>query len=87
MVNIGKHLSLVCHSYGSLCCVVTIRAAPYLYCEVAVMFLALGVGSVLGWVFSVTISEGMGWRYFYGWWGSSKASKILLGDILCSSFK
>jgi hypothetical protein len=51
------------------------------------MFLALGVVSVLGWVYSVTISEGMGRRYFYGWWGSSKASKILLRDILCSSFK
>jgi hypothetical protein len=25
--------------------------ALYLYCGVAVMFLALGVGSVLGWVF------------------------------------
>jgi hypothetical protein len=32
-----------CHSYGSLCYVVTIRAAPYLYCGVAVMFLTLGV--------------------------------------------
>ena len=49
------------HSYGTLCYVVTIRATLYLYCGVAVMFLALGVGSVLGWVFfCVTVSEGVG---------------------------
>ena len=23
----------------------------------------------------------------YGWWGFSRASKILLGDMLCSSFR
>jgi len=24
---------------------------------------------------------------FYGWWGFSRASKILLGDMVCSSFR
>jgi len=77
MVTVGNHY----HLYGSLCCVVTICAALYLYCGVAVMFL------VLGWVFGVTVSKGVGQRYFRGWWCFSKTSKILLGDILCSSFK
>jgi hypothetical protein len=43
-------LANTCHSYDSLCYVVTIRAALYLYCGFAVMFHAMGVGSVLGWV-------------------------------------
>jgi len=44
-------LVIACHSYGSLCYVMTVHAALYLYCGVAVMFLVLGVVSVLGWAF------------------------------------
>jgi hypothetical protein len=39
---------------------VIIRAALYLYCGVAVTFLALGVGSVLGWVFWCDRIRGVG---------------------------
>jgi hypothetical protein len=42
------------------------------------------VGSVLGWWFGgVTASMGG----VYGWSGISKASKVLVGDIVCSSFR
>ena len=47
------------------------------------------VRSVPGWWFGgVTILwvDGRGWGD-YGWSGASRASKILLGDIVCSSFK
>jgi hypothetical protein len=43
MVTTGNRLSLS----DSLCYVVTIRRPYHLYCEVAVMFLMLGVGFVL----------------------------------------
>jgi hypothetical protein len=57
MVTTGNRLSLD----GSLCYVVNIRRPFLLYCEIAVMFPVLGVGSVLGLVFfGVTVSEGVG---------------------------
>jgi len=47
-------LVITYHSYGSLCYVVTIRAALYLYCGVAIMFLRWGGFS------GVTVSRGGG---------------------------
>ena len=49
---------------------------------------------MLGWkVSGATSQKGagfVGWEGgvwgFYGWWGFSRVSKILLGDMVCSSF-
>jgi hypothetical protein len=51
-------------------------------CTVVYLLLVLEVEPVLGGGFGVTLGG-----VIYGWWGFSKASKILLGNMVRSSFK
>ena len=68
--------------------VVTIRAALSLYCGVYVMFLALGVGSVLGWGFWCDHILGVGGGGTFMAGGvPTRHQQSCYGDILCSSFK
>ena len=74
---------------------VSFPVVPFDY-FVSVAFAGLEVWSVLGWKASgVTSRKGPGFLsfsgyemgVFYGWWGFSRASKIMLGCIVCSSFR
>ena len=71
------------HLYGSVCYVVSIRA-PRSFFTVDVMFLALEVGSGLGW-FRCDRFRGAGVGVFMAGW--DLASKMLVGDVVCSSFR
>jgi len=60
-----------------------------MYCRFSAVLIVWDAGSTLGWwIFGEIALKGrmVGGR-FYGWSGFSKASKILLGDIVRSSFR
>ena len=62
----------------------------HLYCYVFVVLLALVVGLEFGWWVWCDSSERdreKVWGRGVGWWGFSRESKILLGNVVCSSFR
>jgi len=78
----------------SFFCVVVSSSLLYIatVCLVLPCWKRVSGGLELGWVI-VCLSAGRlllghgGWAYFYGYWSFNKASKILLGATLDSSFK
>ena len=70
-------------------CTHTLRVAWHFLCGSSLyccFLLCWDAESALGWYDCFKWVEGGG-REVYGWLGFSKASKILFGDIVCSSFR